>query len=542
VRPAPSLGAQRALALGRTLDACPDPVQLYAALTDDGRRRDTLLLESADPTAHSHDKSLLVTRAALRIVGRGREVEVTALSPNGESVLGWLEARLGERSAAGPPPELTRAPGGLRARWQPLGDERASEHARLRARTPLELVRAVVLEVAVEAGAAFPPLVAGAFAYDLLALYEELPGAASDPLGWPDLELLLAEELVIVQHKARRTTCLRFVYGGERAEQAYHDATAALGELVARAGAAGATGSPPEAFAALGQPSAAPATRAARVDLDDAAFASLVERLKEHIVRGDVFQIVPSRTFSLPCADPLSAYAALRALNPSPYMFFLSGTAGVLFGASPESALTVRRGVGAARRVTINPIAGTRARGRRQDGSIDADLDTRIEAELRLDDKEIAEHMMLVDLARNDVARVCEPGSRAVERLLDVVRYSHVMHLVSLVAGTLRPDLDALHAYVATMNMGTLVGAPKIKAAELLRRYEPSRRGAYGGAVGYLTAEGDLDTCIVIRSAVVQDGVAHVRAGAGVVYDSVPRAEADETRRKAEAVLAAIHP
>jgi anthranilate synthase component 1 len=148
--------------------------------------------------------------------------------------------------------------------------------------------------------------------------------------------------------------------------------------------------------------------------------------------------------------------------------------------------------------------------------------------------------MMLVDLARNDVARVSRAGTRSVDRLLEVVRYSHVMHLVSMVSGELRPDLDALHAYVATMNMGTLVGAPKLKAAELLRRYEPARRGPYGGAVGYVTSTGELDSCIVIRSAVVQDGRAQVRAGAGVVYDSDPESEALETRRKADAVLLAL--
>jgi anthranilate synthase component 1 len=250
-----------------------------------------------------------------------------------------------------------------------------------------------------------------------------------------------------------------------------------------------------------------------------------------------VFQIVPSRTFSLPCPDPLRAYAALRALNPSPYMFFVRGEQGTLFGASPETALAVR---GTPRRVTISPIAGTRRRGIDREGAIDDDLDARIEAELRLDEKEVAEHMMLVDLARNDVARVSQPGSRRVDALLDVVRYSHVMHLVSLVSGELRPQLDALHAYVATMNMGTLVGAPKLEAAALLRRHEATRRGPYGGAVGYITAGGEMDTCIVIRSAVVKDGLGHVRAGAGVVYDSDPRLEADETRRKAEAVLVAL--
>jgi anthranilate synthase component 1 len=213
------------------------------------------------------------------------------------------------------------------------------------------------------------------------------------------------------------------------------------------------------------------------------------------------------------------------------------GTDSIVFGASPETAVKVS---GSPRRVTIRPIAGTAARGRTAQGSIDADLDTRREAALRLDEKETAEHMMLVDLARNDVARVSRPGTRQVTRLLTVDRYAHVMHLVSEVQGELAPGLDALHAYAAAMNMGTLVGAPKIRAAEILREVEPTRRGAYGGAAGYLTQDGEMDTAIVIRAAVVRDGIARVRAGAGIVFDSDPVTEAAETRRKAEAVLRAI--
>ena len=208
-----------------------------------------------------------------------------------------------------------------------------------------------------------------------------------------------------------------------------------------------------------------------------------------------------------------------------------------LFGASPESALKYET---TTNQVEIYPIAGTRPRGKRADGGIDFDLDSRIELELRTDMKENAEHMMLVDLARNDVARISEAGTRHVADLLKVDRYSHVMHLVSRVVGQLREDLDALHAYQACMNMGTLTGAPKIRAMQLIRDVEKARRGSYGGAVGYLTGEGDLDTCIVIRSAYIEDGIAQVQAGAGVVYDSNPQAEADETRGKAQAVISAI--
>jgi anthranilate synthase component 1 len=273
------------------------------------------------------------------------------------------------------------------------------------------------------------------------------------------------------------------------------------------------------------------------VDTSDGDYASLVSKLKDHIRAGDVFQIVPSRTFSTPCADPVEAYRKLREQNPSPYMFFVRSGNFTLFGASPEACVKVS---GNPRTVEIHPIAGTKPRGRLASGEIDRDLDDRLEAELRLNEKELAEHMMLVDMARNDVARISRAGTRRVKSLCALEKYSRVMHLVSMVEGELKDDFDALHAYIASMNMGTVVGAPKIEAARLLRKYEKTRRGPYAGAVGYLTSEGEMDSAIIIRTALVKDGVAKVRAGAGIVYDSDPHAEAEETRNKADAVLRAI--
>ena len=218
-------------------------------------------------------------------------------------------------------------------------------------------------------------------------------------------------------------------------------------------------------------------------------------------------------------------------------MFYMQDKDFVLFGASPESALKYTK---ATNQVEIYPIAGTRPRGLTKNGDIDHDLDSRLELEMRTDKKELAEHLMLVDLARNDLARICEPGTRYSKELLKVDRYSFVMHLVSRVVGQLRQDLDALHAYKATMNMGTLTGAPKVRAMQLIAESEKVKRGSYGGAVGYFTANGDLDTCIVIRSAYVEDGIATVQAGGGVVLDSDPQSESDESRNKARAVVRAI--
>lgn len=495
--------------VGRALDGTVDPVALYDALVGD--RRDTLLLEAAEPEAQHASRSVMMSRAALRITIRGRQVVVTPLSAGGENVIAHLAPRFDGAMRDGRL-EVTFPP-------RPKGDERT----RLMAPSVLDVVRETLASMdQVEGDRAHPPMVVGSFAYDLHGCYEELPQPREDPIGWPDAELWLAEELVWIEPRQHRIHALRYAFGGER--PTYHDAVSGLAALVVTCQSSPQREVPPAA--SPGEPT---------VDLDDDGYAAKVVALKEHIVAGDVFQIVPSRRFSLPCPDPLSAYARLRVVEPSPYMFFVRGQAGTLFGASPESALKVTKD----RKVTICPIAGTRRRGH-VDGVLDRDLDGRIEAELRLDDKEVAEHMMLVDLARNDVARVSEAGTRSVTRLLDVVRYSRVMHLISEVEGQLKEGLDALHAYVATMNMGTLVGAPKIEAAHLLRLHEAERRGPYGGAVGYWDADGVFDSAIVIRSAVAREGVGTVRAGAGVVHDSVPLAEADETRRKAAAVLSIL--
>src|SRR3989344_1477101 len=237
------------------------------------------------------------------------------------------------------------------------------------------------------------------------------------------------------------------------------------------------------------------------------------------------------------CISKIEYYKKLRELNPSPYMFYIKNDDGVLLGSSPEMSLRVQ---GDEKKIAeIRPIAGTKPRGL-VGNKIDAYLDSRYETELKIDAKEISEHIMLVDLARNDVAKISEPGTRYVDEPFIVEKYSHVQHLVSNVKGTLKHNLDALHAYVATMNMGTLTGAPKVEAMKLIRIYEKTKRGFYGGAVGYITPSGDLDSTIVIRSIRIKGNKAYVRAGSGIVYDSDPESEFVETERKAYACLKAI--
>lgn len=540
---APPARRGEALALSRRLDRAPDPLALYRALSDNGARKDTLLFETADAESGAPARSFVVAAAALRAIYRGGRVQVEALSAGGVNALEAIAAGF-EGSAA----LVDRTERGLTFAF-PRADEGAEDEERLKAPSPLDALRAMTTRFQVAAeGGPHALFCAGVFAYDLLDSFERLPAAAADPLGYPDYAFWLAEALVILDRKSGHAQVVCPAFGSDdprRAAAAYHDASARLALLVERcqqAAVPGQVGVATPGSAGRDGPSSAPALPES--DLDDAAYAAAVARVKERITAGDVFQIVPSRTFRAPCPDPLAAYAELRRINPSPYMFYVNAEDHALFGASPETSVQVVRRAGEAggtrRTLHLRPLAGTRPRGRAPGGGIDLDLDDRIEAELRLDEKEIAEHMMLVDLARNDVARVTRPGSRHLARLLSVVRYSHVMHLESEVVGDLRGELDALHAVQATMNMGTLVGAPKVRAAEILREVEPSKRGPYGGAVGYFTHAGELDTAIVIRSAVVKDGVAHVRAGAGVVHDSDPELEAAETRRKAQAVLSAI--
>jgi anthranilate synthase component 1 len=526
----------------RRLDGATDPLTLYRALASDGARAATLLFETADAAGDGLVRSFLVERAALSATCRGRSVTLAALSENGALALEHVvkavsareEVRVEDRSARGA------------VLMFPPRSDAADAEARLRAPSPLDALRAMTSFRVEEQGEAHAIFCAGVLAYDLVDAFEALPPAASDPLGYPDFVLWLAESLVVVDPRAGRTTLVCTAFGNddaERAAAAYHDGTARLGALVDRCRAVidrGAKAARTPNAMATGTTDGGEVV----VDLDDDAYAAIVQGMKEHILAGDVLQVVPSRTFRAPCPSPIAAYEALRAINPSPYMFFVAAGDHVLFGASPEASIRVSRGAArdgeTERTVEIRPIAGTRRRGLRADGTLDADADDRLHAELALHEKEVAEHMMLVDLARNDVARVSRPGSRRVDRLLAVERYSHVMHLASRVTGILRDDLDALHAVAASLNMGTLVGAPKVRAAELLREAEETKRGPYGGAAVYLTGRGELDSAIVIRSAIVKDGMAYVRAGAGVVFDSDPLAEADETRRKAEGVLAAL--
>lgn len=505
------LEAERSAArlVQRRLTTAADPLSLYVALA--GGEPDTALFEGPQgPT-------LLMQAAAVRAECRGTLVVLESLTANGESLLHSLRVALAHRVVA-------EAPARLSLLFEPSRSLDSAE--RLFAPSPLDAIRTLLSCAGVPDGDPFAATALGVVAFDYAALCEDLADNAEDPLGFPDYVFWIAETLIVFEDSAQpRLLCAAFPDPDpKRARRNHHDAVARLARL-----AESCEKAPPLALPAR----AGPATPA-EPDLDDEAFIAVVRRLKRSIAAGEVYQIVPSRTFRAPCANPIAAYCALRRVEPASYRFFVAGADFTLFGASPEASVRVWRDPGAGSTVEVRPIAGTRPRG------ASPDEDDRLETELRLDPKETAEHMMLVDLARNDVARISEPGTRRVARLMSVERYSRVMHLVSSVTGRLASGLDPLHALDSCLNAGTLTGAPKIRAMELLRFAERTRRGPYGGAVGWVSGSGAMDSAVVIRSALVRDGIAHVRAGAGIVHDSDPLAESDETRHKAAAVLSVL--
>jgi len=307
-------------------------------------------------------------------------------------------------------------------------------------------------------------------------------------------------------------------------DAAYRQAVWRIDELVGR------LAQPLASVAYPVEAASGPGDQAVRSNMGLEEYLHKVERCRQYIIAGDIIQVVLSQRFSRPTsAHPLSIYRALRAINPSPYMYYLQTADCHIVGASPEMLVRVEDGV-----VSTHPIAGTRPRGR------DPEEDRALEEDLRSDEKETAEHIMLLDLGRNDIGRVSQPGTVQVSQLMEVERYSHVMHLISHVSGRLRREMSHYDALRACFPAGTVSGAPKIRAMEIIAELEADRRGPYAGAVGYFSFSGNLDTAITIRTLVVKDGVAHVQAGGGIVYDSVPEREHQECVNKAKAVLAAI--
>jgi anthranilate synthase component 1 len=371
-----------------------------------------------------------------------------------------------------------------------------------------------------------PPFTGGAvgfFAYDLVRTVEPLAEPNPDPLQLPDMALMLTDVLVVFDHL--RHTVAILANADLDAEPDVDRAYAAAVQAIAavRLKLAGPVPRPVREDGAREMP-------AFESNMTRERFQAIVARIVEYIHAGDAFQVVPSQRWSAPVpVEAFSIYRGLRAINPSPYMYFLDFGDFQVAGASPEPLLTV-----SGRHVSTKPIAGTRPRG------ATPEEDRRIAQELLADEKERAEHVMLVDLGRNDLGRVCEYGSVVVDELMEIESYSHVMHIVSSVSGTLRAEVGAMDALRSVLPAGTLSGAPKVRAMQIIDELEPVKRGGYGGAVGYLSYAGDLDTAIHIRTVVVKDGIAHVQAGGGTVADAKPEYEYEESVAKTTAAMRAI--
>ncbi|MDR0843555.1 MAG: anthranilate synthase component I [Acidobacteriota bacterium] len=375
-----------------------------------------------------------------------------------------------------------------------------------------------------------PPFLGGGvgyFAYDLVRQFEKLPATAKDDLGLDDYQVMYFSTILAFDHLKHRIHIIVNIFNnrdGEGLEEKYQDALLRIEQIEKRLNIPISLPAPPP-LANIPEPES---------NVGESAYYGNVEAAKKHIYAGDIFQVVLSQRFSMPVTcDPFDIYRALRYINPSPYLFFLRMDDVCLVGSSPEMLVKARGGPDGCK-VEYGPIAGTRPRGETPEE------DERLRAELLADEKERSEHIMLVDLGRNDLGRVCDYGTVKVTDLMRIEKYSHVMHLVSTVEGKLRDDLDCFHALEACLPAGTVSGAPKVRAMEIIEEREPARRGVYGGAVGYVDFSGNLDTCIALRTLVVKDGVAYIQAGGGIVADSDPEREREESVNKASALIRAV--
>jgi len=501
-----------------------EPASFFAKLSDYGRAKNCCLFESREYLTGSGALSFGTAKPALYLTGTGAEFTIKALSKTGRRMIEYLS----EKERFGFCESVEFGSEAITGRIR--HDEKlVDEQSRLRSTNQMDVLRAVAFAFRL---ASKPFRVTcgllGALSYDFIDQFEKLPPNEEDILGNPDYELYFADNIFLMDHEHGQGYVVVnvMITNGDR-EAAISEAQDCFDYYrnVSRFDA-------PKGKRYTGE------LAAASTDTEQEEYEGMVGTAKQHIVDGDILQVVLSRTKLEPCPDePLDVYKRLRELNPSPYMFYLHTPNTILMGSSPE--LNLRVSGTEQRDVEIRPIAGTKPRGKVA-GEVDADTDFRYEAELKLDQKELAEHIMLVDLARNDIARVAAPGSRVVTELLITEKYASVQHLVSNVKGVLRADLDALSAYLATMNMGTLTGAPKIEAMKIIRQLEKTKRGYYGGAVMYLTVDGQFDSCITIRSLQVKEHTAYIRVGAGIVHDSVPKTEFEETEHKANSCLRAV--
>ncbi len=472
-------------------------VPVYRQLTGDGltpvsafrriaRTSPSFLFESVIGGEKVGRFSFLGTQPFLRFEARGEEVSIVETGREAEALrftcvdpFAELETRMGRYRAA-PMPGLPRFAGGA----------------------------------------------VGFAAYDAVRYTENLPNAPPDDRNLPDLSFAFYDQMVLFDHIRKTILVVAQAHVGPGADPkaAYEDACRRVDELVDQ------LATPDAELAVRDIATDTPVTLEYRSNLTRERYEAIVRHCQEYIKAGDIFQVVPSQRFQVEThADPFDIYRVLRVVNPSPFLFYLPFGDFALIGSSPEILVRVEEGI-----VTIRPLAGTRTRGRGEEE------DRALAEELLADPKERAEHIMLVDLGRNDVGRVAEYGTVRLSEVMKVERYSHIMHITSNVSGKLRDDCTAFDALRAGLPAGTVSGAPKVRAMQIIDEVEPNKRGPYAGAVGYIDFTGNMDTCIALRTIVVQGKTAYVQAGGGVVYDSLPSSEYEETVNKARGLLKAI--
>lgn len=487
---------------------------LFYALTNGGQQPGSILYESQDEFGHYTGFSIAVIESALKVSGKSDNFAFHALNNEGEALLTQLF--------------LPAAAMNLQKTKQSLSGQLKADLSqaylqdRLQASNHMQLIRAIQPQLDICSDYGEIPLgLFGGFAYDFIRQFEAVPNLSADVLQDVDYLFYLATRLFIVDHKQQKTYFVALTSAQNQCGQAD------LATMITLA-----KNTPTMRFAPvhLGKFIS---------DTDEATYLANVENIKKHIEQGDAFQVVYGRMLSADfTGDAFKVYSTLKRLNTSPYMFYMRDEAGALLGCSPELCLGVSKKA-QKRTVTITPIAGTKPRGL-LDSNICPELDRRYAIALQTDSKELAEHVMLIDLARNDIAAIAKTGTTLVQDAFIIKRFSHVQHLVSCVSGELRDDVDALTAYLATMNMGTLTGAPKVEAMKIITQFEQNERGFFGGAFGFLTHDGHLETTIIIRSMRIKDGKVFCRAGAGIVMDSIASSEWLETEAKMRACVKAL--
>ncbi len=499
---------------------------MFARLTDRGAAPGSILLESGELAPLYAQRSYGLFRPSLCVCGKDDRFEIRALDNRGRAMLPCVRARLPETATVSSESEC-----GLKGTVH-SNRTSASFEERLRDNPIIDVLRAVLPQLTGchDADSAAIGLF-GCFAYDFVRQFEDVPPPREDRLNDPDFVFYFSSRLFVTDHGPRphlnQRTSLMSVVPRDGADRFLGEAE---DDLLAMRNALSEKDERPRRTASVG-----PFTS----DVSQQAFCEQVDSIKQAIAAGRVYQVVYGRMLYADfTGDPFAVYQALKQCNPSPFMFYMRDDRGALLGASPELAVRVSKHQHH-QKVEIRPIAGTKPRGIIA-GTIDQHLDERFELALKIDPKELAEHTMLIDLARNDIASVSRPGTVRLEKAFEAEKYSHVQHLVSQVSGVLRHGLDAFDAYVATMNMGTLTGAPKPEAMKMISELEQSARGFFGGGIGFLTVGGEMETAIVIRAMRTIDEQVYIRAGAGIVADSAPQREWEETANKAQACIQAL--